>query len=79
MDFHPGLDSLQFSLILILIFGLLIVEFVGRRAHKPIWKMVDEQSRWVRWSAYYAFGVAFIVLLLLNPEHTPHPFIYFQF
>lgn len=79
MDLHPGLDSLQFALILTLILALFVVEFVGRRAHKPIWKMVDERSRWVRWSAYYAFCVAFIVLLLLNPEHTPHPFIYFQF
>jgi alginate O-acetyltransferase complex protein AlgI len=79
IDFHPGLDAFQFSLVLIVIFALFILEFVGRRKHKPVWKMIDEQSRWRRWSAYYAFGVAFIVLLLLNPEHKAQPFIYFQF
>jgi alginate O-acetyltransferase complex protein AlgI len=79
VDFHPGLDSFQFSLVLMVIVALLILEFAGRRKHKPMWKIIDEQSRWRRWSAYYAFGVAFIVLLLLNPEHTPQPFIYFQF
>lgn len=78
-DFHPGLDSLQFSLMLALVFSLFLFEFFGRRAHKPVWKMIDEQPRWLRWSAYYAFGVAFIVLVLLNPEHKPQPFIYFQF
>jgi hypothetical protein len=79
IDFHPGLDPFQFSLVLMVIVALLVLEFVGRRKHKPVWKIVDEQSRWLRWSAYYAFGVAFIVLLLLNPEHKAQPFIYFQF
>jgi alginate O-acetyltransferase complex protein AlgI len=79
IDFHPGLDPFQFSIVLMVIVALLILEFVGRRKHKPVWKIVDEQSRWLRWSAYYAFGVAFIVLLLLNPEHKAQPFIYFQF
>jgi alginate O-acetyltransferase complex protein AlgI len=79
MDFHPGLEPFQFALVLILIFALFILEFVGRRAHKPVWKIIDERSRWLRWSAYYAFGVAFIVLVLLNPGHKPQPFIYFQF
>jgi D-alanyl-lipoteichoic acid acyltransferase DltB (MBOAT superfamily) len=78
-DFHPGLDALQFGLMLALIFSLLLFEFFGRRAHKHVWTLIDEQPRWLRWSAYYAFGVAFIVLLLLNPDHKPQPFIYFQF
>jgi len=79
IDWHPGLDPFQFALILIVIIALFILEFTGRRKHKPVWKMIDEQPRWRRWSAYYAFGVVFIVLLLLNPEHKPQPFIYFQF
>jgi alginate O-acetyltransferase complex protein AlgI len=74
-----GLDSMQFGLILLLIVLLLSFEFLGRRNRKHIWAMVSEQPRLVRWSAYYAFGVAFVVLLLLNPEHKPQPFIYFQF
>ena len=78
-DFHPGLDAFQFSIVLIVIFSLFILEFAGRHKHKPVWKIINEQSRWMRWSAYYAFGVAFIVLLLLNPEHKAQPFIYFQF
>ena len=78
-NWHPGLDGLQFILILILIFVLLASEFLGRRARKHIWELVDEQPRWLRWSAYYGFGVVFLVLLLLNPEHAPQPFIYFQF
>jgi D-alanyl-lipoteichoic acid acyltransferase DltB (MBOAT superfamily) len=78
-DFHPGLDALQFGLMLALIFSLFLFEFLGRRRHKHLWTLIDEQPRWLRWSAYYAFGVAFIVLLLLNPEHKPQPFIYFQF
>jgi D-alanyl-lipoteichoic acid acyltransferase DltB (MBOAT superfamily) len=78
-NLHPGLDALQFSLLLGLVVALLLFEFLGRRAHKHVWALVDQQPRWLRWSAYYAFAVAFIVLLLLNPDHRPQPFIYFQF
>jgi hypothetical protein len=78
-NLHPGLDPWQFGLLLGLILALFLCEYLGRRKHQPLWKLVDSQARWLRWSVYYAFGVAFIVLLLLNPEHTPQPFIYFQF
>jgi hypothetical protein len=33
----------------------------------------------VRWGAYYAFGVTFVVLWLLSPQQAAQPFIYFQF
>jgi D-alanyl-lipoteichoic acid acyltransferase DltB (MBOAT superfamily) len=79
IDFHPGLEGYQFNIVLLVIGSLFFFEFLGRRKHKPVWKIVDEQPRWARWSAYYAFGIAFIVLVLLNPEHTAQPFIYFQF
>ncbi len=79
IEFQRGIDPFQFSLVLIVIVALFVLEFMGRHKHKPVWKMIDELSRWRRWSAYYAFGVAFIVLLLLNPQHVAQPFIYFQF
>jgi alginate O-acetyltransferase complex protein AlgI len=79
IDFHPGFDAFQFDLVLAVIVAMFSLELIGRRKHKPVWKIIDEQSRWWRWSAYYAFGIAFIVLLLLNPGHNAQPFIYFQF
>jgi D-alanyl-lipoteichoic acid acyltransferase DltB (MBOAT superfamily) len=77
IDFHPGLEGFQFDLVVIVIGALLFLEYVGLR--KPVWKIIDAQPRWGRWSAYYAFGLAFMLLMLLNPEHTAQPFIYFQF
>jgi alginate O-acetyltransferase complex protein AlgI len=79
IDLHPGLDSYQFSIILIVIVTLLLFEFVSRYGRKPVWKIVDEQPRLLRWCAYYGFGVAFILLVMLNPDHRAQPFIYFQF
>jgi alginate O-acetyltransferase complex protein AlgI len=77
INLHPGLDSTQFVIAILLMAGLFMVEAMG--AAKPIWDRVVEQPKWVRWSAYYAFGVAFIVFILLNPQHKPQPFVYFQF
>ena len=76
-EWHPGLDTLQFSFALMLIAGLFAFELLGRR--KPIWLRLSEQPRWLRWSGYYLFGVVFVVLLLLSPQHGAQPFIYFQF
>ena len=77
LDLHQVVDPYQFNIIFAVIAGLFLFELLGQR--KPVWKMIDSQSRWLRWSAYYAFGLAFIALVLLNPEHQAQPFIYFQF
>ncbi len=77
VDLHPGLDATQFSVALALIAGLLVVEGLGVR--RPLIPMLLARPRWQRWSAYYAFAVAFVLLVLWSPEHTPQPFIYFQF
>jgi alginate O-acetyltransferase complex protein AlgI len=76
---HPGLDAAQFAVVMILTIILLFVELIGRRKQKRAWTLIGEQPRGLRYTAYYAFGLAFIVLLLWSPEHTPQPFIYFQF
>jgi alginate O-acetyltransferase complex protein AlgI len=77
LDLHPGLDSVQFALAILLILGLFAVEFLG--GTMPVWDRIAGLPRWLRWSAYYAFGVGFILFLLFNPQHTPQPFVYFQF
>jgi D-alanyl-lipoteichoic acid acyltransferase DltB (MBOAT superfamily) len=74
---HPGLDSLQFGIALSVIAALFVLEVVATR--KPIWPTLALQPRWMRWSAYYGFGLAFAILLLLSPLHTAQPFVYFQF
>jgi alginate O-acetyltransferase complex protein AlgI len=77
VDLHPGLDTLQFGIALALIAALFFFEMLeGRR---PVWNAINAQPRWLRWSAYYGFGVVCVVMLLINPQHTPQPFIYFQF
>ncbi len=76
-DLHPGLDSTQFALVLSVIAVLAVLEMISSR--KPMWSVIAQQPRWLRWSAYYAFGIAFAILLLLNPQHGPQPFVYFQF
>jgi alginate O-acetyltransferase complex protein AlgI len=72
-----GLDDTQFTLAWLLILVLLFSELLGQ--HKPVWERIAAQPRWLRWSAYYGFAVVFLVFLLLNPQHKPQPFVYFQF
>ena len=74
---HPGLSGFQFAISLALIAGLLGVEAIMR--HPPAWLAAAAGSRWIRWSAYYLFGVIFVVLVVLSPQKTAQPFIYFQF
>jgi hypothetical protein len=76
-DLHPGLDGMQFALVLCAMAGLTVLEIASTR--RPMWVAIAEQPRWVRWSVYYAFGISFAILLLLNPQHGPQPFVYFQF
>jgi D-alanyl-lipoteichoic acid acyltransferase DltB (MBOAT superfamily) len=76
-DLHPGLDGMQFVLVLCAMAGLTVLEIASTR--RPMWTAIAEQPRWVRWSVYYTFGIAFAILLLLNPQHGPQPFVYFQF
>ena len=52
-------------------------EVVGR--DRSVWAILDAKSRWVRWSVYYLFAVAFAALVLTAPQHGAKPFIYFQF
>jgi alginate O-acetyltransferase complex protein AlgI len=77
VSIHPGLDSLQFSLAVAVIAALFTLEIMSTR--RPMWTWIAAQPRWLRWSAYYGFGIAFTVLLLLNPQSGPQPFVYFQF
>jgi alginate O-acetyltransferase complex protein AlgI len=77
MDLHPGLDSTQFAIALVLIALLLVVEVLSAR--KPIMPALVQRPRWQRWSAYYAFAVVFALLVLWGPERNAQPFIYFQF
>jgi len=79
MDWHPGLDSVQFGIAVALTVGLLTAETVAEFRDKPLWAVVGDQPRWRRWSTYYALFTAFVVLLILAPEHGAQPFIYFQF
>jgi D-alanyl-lipoteichoic acid acyltransferase DltB (MBOAT superfamily) len=74
---HPGLDALQFALVLAVIVVLIVLEVVSTRT--PMWETLARQPRWLRWSAYYSFGMAFAILLFLSPQHGPQPFVYFQF
>ena len=76
-DPHMGLDGTQTGMVLALMFVLFLSEWLGRK--QPVWERIDTLPQWWRWSAYYGFGVAFVVLLILTPDHTPQPFIYFQF
>jgi D-alanyl-lipoteichoic acid acyltransferase DltB (MBOAT superfamily) len=77
IDWHPGLNSAQFALALLLIAAMLVFEIMENR--RPVWKSIAVQPVWLRWSAYYAFGLVFVVLWLLNPQQAAQPFIYFQF
>jgi alginate O-acetyltransferase complex protein AlgI len=74
---HPGLDTGQFAIALAVMTGLFLLEVIGTR--KPVWTILAEQRRWVRWSAYYAFGIIFAGLLFMSPQSGPQPFVYFQF
>ena len=76
-DVHPGLDGLQFGLALAVIAALVVLELVSTR--RSVWALIAARPRWQRWAAYYAFGLAFGVLLLLSPQSGPQPFVYFQF
>jgi alginate O-acetyltransferase complex protein AlgI len=76
-DAHPGLDSSQFGIAVALIAILFALEWLSAR--KSMWTRIAEQPRWIRWSAYYSFGIAFAILLLVSPQHGPQPFVYFQF
>jgi D-alanyl-lipoteichoic acid acyltransferase DltB (MBOAT superfamily) len=77
MNWHPGLDSTQFALALVLIAAMVGFEIMETRT--PVWNSISLQPRWVRWGAYYAFGLIFVVLWLLSPQQAAQPFIYFQF
>jgi hypothetical protein len=74
---HPGLDGVQFTIALALIAALFAAEIAGVR--KPVRARLAARPRLQRWSAYYAFAVVFVVLVLWSPDRTPQPFIYFQF
>jgi D-alanyl-lipoteichoic acid acyltransferase DltB (MBOAT superfamily) len=74
---HPGLSFEQFVISLGLIVALLAAELLHR--HPPRWVSNAMELKWVRWSAYYLFAVAFAVLALLSPQQTAQTFIYFQF
>ena len=76
-ELHPGLDSTQFAIALVLIVGLFVVEAINAR--RPMMPVLGERPRWQRWSAYYAFAVVFALLVLWGPERNAQPFIYFQF
>jgi D-alanyl-lipoteichoic acid acyltransferase DltB (MBOAT superfamily) len=75
---HPGIDALQFGLMLGAIASLFVLEGVSRRG-RPVWSMLAAQPRAVRLAAYYLFFTAFATLLFLNPVGTAQPFVYFQF
>jgi alginate O-acetyltransferase complex protein AlgI len=77
MNLHPGLDSTQFAIALVLIAGLFVVEAINAR--RPMMPVLGQRPRWQRWSAYYAFAVVFALLVLWGPERNAQPFIYFQF
>lgn len=74
---HPGLDPLQFGLLVGVIGGLFALESIGKG--RPVWSMVATQPRALRWSVYYAFIMVFTTLLFLNPVGGAQPFVYFQF
>ena len=76
-NFHAGLSMGQFVLSLILMFALLTAEFLHR--HPPQWLVPARELKWVRWSAYYVFTIAFVLLVLLSPTQAAQTFIYFQF
>ena len=74
---HPGLSDPQFAISLALILALLLVEAITMRP--PAWVVAVASLKWVRWSAYYIFGVTFIMLVLFSPQKMAQTFIYFQF
>lgn len=73
----PGLGQTQFLVSVGLIIALLAVETLMRKT--PPWLEAATRVSWVRWSGYYLFSVAFIVLMLLSPQKVAQTFIYFQF
>lgn len=77
VDLHPGLDPVQFTIALVLIGALFAVEAVSQR--RPLGVTLAGLPRMQRWSAYYAFALVFILLVLWSPERNAQPFIYFQF
>ena len=78
LNVHPGLDPLQFGLLLIVILALFLLEGVSR-AYKPVWNILAAQPRTIRWGVLYLFITAFTTLLFLNPVGGAQPFVYFQF
>ena len=74
---YAGLHYGQFILSIVLIVSLLATELLIRRS--PSWLRAAFQYKLVRWSAYYLFIVALVVLALLSPQQTAQTFIYFQF
>lgn len=77
IDLHPGLDAVQFSIALCLIAALFAAEALSMRTP---WRVaLASRPRLQRWSAYYAFAVVLILLVLWSPDRDPQPFIYFQF
>lgn len=77
IDLHPGLDTVQFAIALGLIAALFLAELLGQRSPWPA--ALAARPRLQRWSAYYAFAVVFLLLVLWSPERNAQPFIYFQF
>jgi alginate O-acetyltransferase complex protein AlgI len=76
-NLHPGLDFVQFAIALALIAALFVAELLSLRRPWPA--VLAARPRLQRWSAYYAFAVIFILLVLWSPERNAQPFIYFQF
>ncbi len=74
---HPGLSSAEFLIALALVCALFAAESIGRA--RPVWDILATKPRWLRWSAYYAFAVAFLALALTGPQQQARPFVYFQF
>jgi len=74
---HPGLGPWQFALSLGLITALFLSEWLFRR--QPAWLVAGARIPWVRWTAYYLFALAFVVLALFSPQQGAQTFIYFQF
>lgn len=72
-----GLTPSQILLSILLVAGLLSVEFL--RQHSPVLVANAGRSRWLRLSAYYLFAVIFVFLSLTSPQQAAQSFIYFQF
>ncbi|MDG2265530.1 MAG: MBOAT family O-acyltransferase, partial [Candidatus Marinimicrobia bacterium] len=71
-DFHQNMDAL---ILLILIGGFIIIEWLGRRDKYAIESLLNYMPIYVQWVIYYLL----IILIFLFTPTTQSPFIYFQF